>query len=148
METKISCIGSGIMGTALMKGAATIVSPENIGFSDIVISKAQAAATSGGLVYYSNIEAVEKGDIVFLAIKPQNLKEVLEEIAPVVKKRYEAGNTPVFVSMAPGWSIAKILELLAVKVPIVRIMPNTPAIISKGFIAMCISPEVEVPLER
>jgi pyrroline-5-carboxylate reductase len=44
--------------------------------------------------------------------------------------------------MAPGWSIEKIQAVLGLKAPVVRIMPNTPALISKGVIIMASSPEV------
>ena len=156
----VSCIGSGNMGTALMKGASVAVSPENIGFSDTDMPKAKAAAASlGGKVYASNTEAIRKGDFVFLAVKPQILKEVLEEIAPTVKESVTAdfsdgkpGGNPgekagslTLVSMAPGWSIEKIQAVLGINAPVVRIMPNTPALVSKGVIVM--APSKEVPAE-
>jgi len=148
----LSCIGSGNMGTALMKGAASVVPPENIRFSDVDKPKAEATAASlGGRFYASNVHAVQEGDFVFLAVKPQILKDVLEEIAPAVKERLSAKKTGdskpeklhvTLVSMAPGWSIEKIQAALGVKAPVVRIMPNTPALISRGVIVMAPSPEV------
>ena len=135
----ICCIGSGNMGTALMKGAASAITA-GIGFTDVETEKAKAAAASlGGQVYASNSKAVEEGDYVFLAVKPQILKDVLEEIAPEVKKR---GSNLTLVSMAPGWSIEKIQAVLGVKAPVVRIMPNTPSLVSRGVIVMAPSPEV------
>jgi pyrroline-5-carboxylate reductase len=132
------------MGTALMKGARAFAGPKNLGFSDVDISKAKTAAASiGGLVYDSNIEALEKADFVFLAVKPQILKSVLEEITSNLKERLNTGKAPVLVSMAPGWTIEKIQEVLTVNAPLVRIMPNTPALISKGLICLCHSPEVQ-----
>ena len=152
----ITCIGSGNMGTALMKGAASVVRPENIFFSDVDKQKAKAAASSlGGKVYASNVQAVEQGDYVFLAVKPQILKDVLEEIAPAVKERLSEGFSAekstkakpgqfrlTLVSMAAGWSIEKIQAVLGTKAPVLRIMPNTPALISQGVIVMAASPEV------
>ena len=146
----ISCIGSGNMGAALMKGALSALGAgASVGFSDADMPKAQAAAASlGGTVFASNSEAVLKGDYVFLAVKPQILKSVLEEIAPTLKERlFAAANTgaagmPALVSMAPGWSIERIQAVLGTKAPVVRIMPNTPSLISKGVIVMSVSPEV------
>ena len=165
---KISCIGSGNMGTALMKGAAAMAGPENIGFSDVDKPRAEDAAASlgspgghpGGKVYASNTLAVREGDFVFLAVKPQILKNVLEEITPAVKERVSAANNAganntgekkggrplTMVSMAPGWSIEKIQAVLGLKTPVVRIMPNTPSLISRGVIVM--APSAEVSAER
>ena len=130
----ICCIGSGNMGTALMKGAASAAGSVDIGFTDIDSAKAKAAAASLKVkILSSNSKAVEEGDYVFLAVKPQILKEVLEEIAPAVKKRLA---NVTLVSMAPGWSIEKIQNILQVKAPVIRIMPNTPSLISRGVIVM------------
>jgi pyrroline-5-carboxylate reductase len=142
MNAIIACIGSGNMGCALMKGAAGIAGGINIGFADADMSRAEAAARAiGASVCASNAEAVMKGDFVFLAVKPQVLPAVLEEIAPVLKTRLAGGNPPVLVSMAAGFSLAKIRSLLGLAVPLVRIMPNTPALISQGVIAMTASAE-------
>jgi pyrroline-5-carboxylate reductase len=157
MNITIACIGSGNMGGALMKGAAGIIGGGSIGFADADKSKAEAAARAlGGRVYASNAEAVEQGDFVFLAVKPQVLEAVLEEIAPVMRKRAEAGKPAILVSMAAGWPIAKIKAILlggasssafwaensAPAMPVVRIMPNTPALISQGVIVMAVPPEM------
>ena len=134
----ISCIGSGNMGFALMSAAKGA----DIYITDADGEKAKSAAASlGAKVLSSNIEAVEKGDIIFLAVKPQVLQQVLAEIASTANKKNSSGNAPVFVSMAAGWSIAKIQDILG-KIPVVRIMPNTPALIGKGMIALSASPEV------
>jgi pyrroline-5-carboxylate reductase len=150
--SNIACIGSGNMGFALMKGAAGIAGAGNIGFTDADGEKAKAAAAAlGGTVFGSNTEAAEKGGFIFLAVKPQALAKVLAEIAPVLRKRLSAGEPggacePVLVSMAAGWSIAKIQAAVACdapcKVPVASIMPNTPALISKGLIACAASGEL------
>jgi len=139
----IVCIGSGNMGYALMKGACGQTSETDIFFTDAEIEKAQASADSlKAKVIKSNIEAVEKGDFIFLAIKPQIMPQVLAEISDTVKKRINAGSPPVIISMAAGWSIKKIQGSVSAKLPVVRIMPNTPALIGKGMIALSSSPEV------
>ena len=145
---KISCIGSGVMGTALMKGAvsAAFIDASDITFSDIDQVKAKAAAASlGGQVCVSNTEAVRSADYVFLAVKPQILEKVLHEVAPAVKEKLEGEKGPerlTLVSMAPGWTIKKIQTVLGFDAPVVRIMPNTPALVSRGVIAVAPSPEV------
>jgi pyrroline-5-carboxylate reductase len=146
---KIACIGGGNMGLALMKGASSVTSAENIFLTDADAGKAKAAADLlGANVLTSNGEAVKTGDYVFLAVKPQVMPAVLAEIAPILGERLAGGNPPVLVSMAAGWPIKKIQEAVVaiksptVSLPVVRIMPNTPALIGKGMIALAAPPEV------
>jgi len=154
---KISFIGCGNMGFALMSAALRQSGKErtqqNISAADIYITDADsekarnAAALIGAVFIKSNIEAAEKSDLLFLAVKPQILQGVLNEIAPVVKRKKPM---PVLVSMAAGWTISKIQSsifneseaLTSGGIPVVRIMPNTPALIGKGMIAVSSSPEV------
>ena len=161
-DITIACIGSGNMGFALMKGAVKALGPGKIGFSDLDTQKVKEAAAALGSgtnevcsVYSTNVEAAQKSDYIFLAVKPQILAVVLDEIAPEINKRLSDGENPVLVSMAAGWSIERIqasIELKnlgtpinpkKIKVPVIRIMPNTPALISKGMIALASSPEVQ-----
>jgi pyrroline-5-carboxylate reductase len=137
------------MGSALMKGAAAVVGPENIGFTDTDKSKARAAVKAlGALAYPTNAAAVQKADYVFLAVKPQIMSVVLDGIAPVVRERVMTDKKLILVSMAAGWTIKKIQEAIggANMAPVIRIMPNTPALVSKGVITMASSPET--PPER
>jgi pyrroline-5-carboxylate reductase len=145
------------MGFALMKAIAGIHGGLKIGFTDADGEKAKvAAAAIGAAVIGSNVEAAEKGDFIFLAVKPQVLEDVLAEIAPAMRRRIETGFAPVLVSMAAGWSIRTIQDAIAggaaarmptlqtpvVRMPTARIMPNTPALIGKGCIALAASVEV------
>jgi pyrroline-5-carboxylate reductase len=155
MTNTITCIGSGNMGFALMKGIKSVYEANYHGtvkvfFSDADTGKAQAAAAAiTGEMCYSNIEAAGKGEYIFLAVKPQILPQVLSEISPVIQKRQNENSTPVIVSMAAGWSIERIQAALCKEFSspssppcIVRIMPNTPALIGKGMIPLAASPEV------
>ena len=142
MGTTIACIGAGNMGSALMRGIARAAKAADIGFADADGEKAAVAAAGlNGRVYVSNAAAIEEAGYVFLAVKPQALGAVLEEIAPAVGKRSAGGDPPVLVSMAAGWGIGKIQSALP-DAPVARIMPNTPALVSKGMIALAASPEV------
>jgi pyrroline-5-carboxylate reductase len=127
-----------------MRGAAGIAGGENLGFTDADKPKAEEAAKAlGARVFDSNIEAVQKGDFVFLAVKPQALPGVLREIKDAVTERRALKNPVTLVSMAAGFSIKKIeAELESPGQPVIRIMPNTPALISRGMIALAASPGV------
>jgi pyrroline-5-carboxylate reductase len=142
------------MGQALMRGAAKAAGSKNIGFCDIDKAKAKAAAKAlDAEVYGTNTEAAQKGDFVFLAVKPAELPGVLAEIAPALRERLAQGKPAALVSMAAGWSIGKILAIVGgsktdvpierapvASVPVARIMPNTPALVSQGVIALASSP--------
>ena len=151
MKTCLACIGAGNMGTALMKGAAA-AGGQNIGFADSDRAKAKTAAKAlGGAVFASNAEAARAGDYVFLALKPQDLAAALTELGPVLRERAAAGRPPLLVSMAAGWSIGRIQAAMGQdvpaprapgSVPVARIMPNTPALVSRGLIALAASPGV------
>jgi pyrroline-5-carboxylate reductase len=141
----VTCIGSGNMGIALMNVYIKNNSENSadVFITDVDTEKAQTAAALLGVKYLSlNSEAAEKGDFIILAVKPQVLSSVLAEITPVIKKRKTNGNAPVLVSMAAGWSIGKIQSTIGDNIPVVRIMPNTPALIGKGMIAISASQEV------
>jgi pyrroline-5-carboxylate reductase len=140
-------IGCGNMGFALMSAAVKVINPENIFITDTDKEKTRNVAASLGVkIVKSNIEAAEKGDFIFLAVKPQVLSDALAEIKPAILKKKCDKNTPVIVSMAAGWSISKIQDVISnnheEKIPVVRIMPNTPSLIGKGVIAMSASLEV------
>ncbi|MDR2759074.1 MAG: pyrroline-5-carboxylate reductase [Spirochaetaceae bacterium] len=142
MSTTIACIGSGNMGRALMRGAVGVIGGQNLGFTDVDKPKAaEAAKILGAGVFDSNVEAVQKGDFVFLAVKPQALSGVLREIKGAVKERNASNRPVILVSMAAGFSINKIsAELECPQQPVIRIMPNTPALISQGMIVLAASP--------
>ncbi|MDR2178564.1 MAG: pyrroline-5-carboxylate reductase [Treponema sp.] len=161
----IACIGSGNMGRALMKGAAARAGAKQIFFTDVDHNKAlETAKALGAEVLDTNAEAARRSAYVFLAVKPQVMPAALEEIAPVLAarrggpenslesgaennpERVPDGGVKALVSMAAGWSIGNIQSLLqrrgAAGIPVVRLMPNTPALISRGMIALSASPEV------
>ena len=151
MKKTISCIGSGNMGFALMKGICTKTNPADIGFTDTDRQKAETnAAKLGAAVYASNTQAAENTGFIFLAVKPQVLEKVLCEIAPVIAKRTKENNAPLLVSMAAGWSIEKIRSTIDTfcgssgfnNVPVARIMPNTPVLVSRGMTALAVSDNV------
>ena len=145
MMTTIACIGSGNMGFTLMAGIGQ--SGKNtkikIGITDPDTEKAQITAEAiGADIFNSNAKAAEKAAYIFLAVKPRVMKELLEEITPVIQKRLTGGNAPVLISMAAGWTIAEIQAIAGNETPVARIMPNTPALVSEGVTALAVSPQV------
>jgi len=131
MET-IGFVGGGNMAEALIKGitAAKIYKPENILVSDIrqerlaCLEKEYKVKISG-----NNAELAAKADILVLAVKPQNMTDALQSIKGALKK------DTLIVSIAAGKRTSSITGVLG-DVAMVRVMPNTPALIGEGASAL------------
>ncbi len=114
------------MGSALARAASGEV---------LLYDKNEAAARAlsekiGATLVHSAAEAAKSADYLFLGVKPNVLPSVLEELAPEL-----SGIKCTLVSMAAGVSIASIEEVLGdSSLPIIRIMPNTPAAVGEGMI--------------
>jgi len=132
-KTNLGFIGAGNMATALIRGMleARLAAPEQIAVSDIDGSKTEALVAAHGVsAAPSNLELVEQSDLVILAVKPQNMGQVLQEIAPA------AGPERCFISVAAGVPLARIEGALGEKARVIRVMPNTPALIGAGAAAI------------
>ncbi len=75
--------------------------------------------------------AVREADIVLLAVKPQHMKHVLEDLGPVIQ------TSQLVLSIAAGITTRFIEKFLEKGVPVIRIMPNTPALVGQGMAALC-----------
>ena len=137
MSTYIGFIGCGNMGGALAKAAAKseLLTPEQIFLADPYQAE-KMAVTLGGAKVKTNEEVAAQCDYIFLAVKPQMMKGVLEGIAPVLKERKDRF---VLVTIAAGMSMEKIQEMAGGAYPIIRLMPNMPAAVGKGMILYCSS---------
>lgn len=126
---KIGFIGAGNMGSALAK-AASLADNTKIYLYDKDDAKGAAVAKSTGADFTSLERIARECDFIFLAVKPNVIPAVAEELSEFLATR--KGYT--VVSMAAGVSIAQLEEYLgAINAPIIRIMPNTPASIGKGM---------------
>jgi len=135
---KIAFIGGGNMGRAMLsailgkgiaKSADIIVSDKN---NEILKQLKQDFNVN---ITEENIEVVSRGDIVVLAIKPQNLDEVMAEL----KGRFNSSQ--LVLSIIAGRSIAALKQGLGHKT-IIRAMPNTPAQIGMGMTVWTATEEV------
>lgn len=136
-KRKAGCIGIGVMGSALMEAVIKTVGPDQVIVHDPDTRKAEAFCRKNGCTPApSNRELVEGAQFVFLAVKPQYLVPVLEEISPAL------GSSTVVVSMAAGVKIELIRKHLDGHPHIIRIMPNTPAAVGSGMIAVAPDPGV------
>ncbi|MGD2117082.1 MAG: pyrroline-5-carboxylate reductase [Chromatiales bacterium] len=137
MSSTIAFIGAGNMASALINGLLSDgYAADNIIASDQLEEKRQTLAASGVLTTDSNLDAVEKADVVVLAVKPQVLQQVCEEIRPAVEQCQ-----PLVVSIAAGIREASLQQWLGEQTAIVRCMPNTPAMIQAGATVLHANPQ-------
>jgi pyrroline-5-carboxylate reductase len=128
----IGFIGSGNMAEALIRGIVTagIYAPQRVFVSDIRTERLQELAGKYGVVACNtNVQVVERAETVVLSVKPQVMNEALQSIkeVPTVGR--------LFISIAAGIKVAKIAGILG-DVPIIRVMPNTPALVGAGASAL------------
>lgn len=128
---KYGFIGCGNMGGAIARAVSKTT-------KDIMLSdrsgKAKQLANELGIQYGSNELIAAQCDRIFLAVKPHMMKAMLKKISPILKER-----KPLLITMAAGLKIEQIAEFADCDLPIIRIMPNTPAMIGKGMTQYCCS---------
>ena len=125
----IGFIGVGNMGGAL--AAAVAKSGADLLLADRDAAKTTALAEQLGATATDNARVAGESEYIFLGVKPQVLPALLEELkAPLAARK----NPPVLVSMAAGFATARITAGLGVAYPLIRIMPNTPAMVGEGMI--------------
>lgn len=132
-DKKIAFLGAGNMAEALISGilAARLIPAENIFASDIDELRLEKLKKEKGVqIATSNLQAVEESDILFLAVKPQTLPELLAEIGGALSL------DKLIVSIAAGVRIDKLEQLAKKELRLVRVMPNLPALIKSGISAL------------
>ncbi|MCI0591118.1 MAG: pyrroline-5-carboxylate reductase [Gammaproteobacteria bacterium] len=129
----ITFIGCGNMGRSLIGGLiANGHPPKKIRAADI--DPAQLKRTQECFpikISTDNLEAVQKTDVIVLAVKPERTASVAREVALVVK-----AHSPLVVSIAAGIRMAALERCFNGDAPIVRVMPNTPALVNAGAAAL------------
>jgi len=130
---KVGFIGAGNMATALVKGLikSGLYPREHILASDISREKLEKMTEQFGLgVYPSSRALVKECSVIVLSIKPQNMRDVLVEI------RDDIRDHQLIISIAAGIPLKMIRDHIGRDIPMVRVMPNTPALIQKGVSAL------------
>ncbi len=126
MGPRIGFLGAGRMASALARGwiAAGLTTADRVLASDPIAAAREGFAGADSLrTVASNPEVVAHGDLLVLAVKPQSMKALLEEIRPLLTDRH------LIVSIAAGVSLKQLAEGLGAKRRLVRVMPNTPCLV-------------------
>lgn len=132
---RIAILGCGKMGGALVKGVvgAGIVQAAEVSLSDVYAAsrKQLADALPGSHEAASNLEAAAGADLVLLCVKPTEVAGVLGELATLPV-------STLVVSIAAGVTLQKMEAAAQGKHRIIRVMPNTPALIGQGAAAFAL----------
>jgi pyrroline-5-carboxylate reductase len=131
---KIAIIGVGKMGGTIVNSIIKnkLVKKENLYGSTTQEEHAKEINKKYGIkTYINNKEMISGKEIIILAVKPQMMKKVLSEIKEV------ATEEQLIISIAAATSTQFIEECLGKNIPVIRAMPNTPALINEGMTVLC-----------
>lgn len=126
-------IGGGNMGEALIRGLiqSGVVASNRIQVYDVVAQRMDLLAQTFGILKAASLsQCVRTSDTVLVAVKPQNIQEVLEEMAPAASHR------PLVISIVAGIPLLRLEGALPSGTPVIRVMPNTPALVLSGASAL------------
>lgn len=133
-ESKLAFIGGGNMASAIIGGlVGKGVNKQNIWVSEPWDVNREKIASIGVHTTTSNVEAGGQADLIIIAVKPQVAKGVCEELAAAWAQR---ATLPVVVSIAAGITLGSLQQWLRTAdgktAHVVRVMPNTPALVGEG----------------
>lgn len=127
----LAIIGAGVMGETVLSGliragwdAGRIVA------TDRRPERREELTARYGITMLENDEAAARADTVIVVVKPQDMAELLTEISGALRPG------TLVVSLAAGVDVASIESRLGVAIPVVRVMPNTPALVDQGMAAI------------
>ncbi len=126
LQHAIGFLGAGQMATALGRGwlQAGLLHTERSTASDVYPAASEKFAQATGLkTVATNIEVLATSDVIVLAVKPQMLPALLDEVRPHLKQHH------LVVSIAAGVTLDTLADRLGRETRIVRVMPNTPALL-------------------
>ncbi|MEM3437864.1 MAG: pyrroline-5-carboxylate reductase [Nitrososphaerales archaeon] len=133
---KIGIIGAGNMGEALIAGflKSKVFSPQDIYASDIVEERRKYIANNYNIECFDDAKKlIECSDLIIIAVKPYNVKDVLESIKDKITSE------KILVSIAAGVRLDFIRKNLPEGIPIIRVMPNIACFVREGMMIICSS---------
>ena len=129
----LAFLGAGNMGEAMLKGLlnARFAEPRDILISDVDQRRVEHLEGAYGVrAATDNRSAVTEAGIIILAVKPQHLPDLLQEI------REELNGDKLIISIAAGVPLRAIEEIVKKELRLIRTMPNTPALVQEGASAL------------
>lgn len=144
LTQKIGFIGTGKMGRALIEGILKkkLIPPQNLWICDKVKEKL-SFFTKYDIKTSLRIQPVVKNaEVIFIAVKPQDISEVLEDL------KSEVQPSQLIVSIAAGITTSYITKKLGKKIPVVRIMPNIAILVEEGMAGVSFGKRVNLEQKR
>ena len=126
---KYGFIGCGNMGGAIARALSK--STTDIALADRS-GKGKVLAAELGITYSDNASIAASCNRIFLGVKPHMMRDCLAKLQDILIER-----KPLLITMAAGLEIRQIEEFAGTRLPVIRIMPNTPTAIGKGVIQYC-----------
>jgi pyrroline-5-carboxylate reductase len=134
-DPRFGFIGAGRMATALARGflSAGLATKERIVASDpYPAAGEQFAKQTGARIAATNRDVAAAADVIFLAVKPQQMSQVLAELRDHVKREH------LVISIAAGIPLSALAVGLGDAPRLVRVMPNTPCLVGSGASGYCL----------
>ncbi len=129
--SQVGVIGAGVMGEALIAALIKFgMKASSICVSEKRAERAEELVNRYGICVCDLAQNVGGSDVLLLVVKPQDMASVLEEIKGSIK----AG--ALVITFAAGKSTSFITSILGAAHPVIRVMPNTPALVGAGMSAM------------
>jgi pyrroline-5-carboxylate reductase len=131
---KIAIIGGGNLGTAIAEGLlkSGFATPAQITITRRNVDRLASLQEAGVTVTSNNKEAIEKSEVIIVAVKPYNVREILEGL----KNSFDVKKHLV-ISVVTGVSLKDLSSILNTGVPIFRAMPNTAIAIQESVTCLC-----------
>ncbi len=132
-QLKIGFIGGGNMGEALLHGfiSASLVTPQQVFVYDVIEARLKFLQQQYGIQLSANAATLAADcGLIILAVKPQTMDRVLDTIHSHLTHK------PLVISIAAGIPLATLAAALPDHVPIIRVMPNTPALVQQAASAL------------
>ena len=130
---KIGMIGLGNMGHAILRGliSSGAAGPSAIRGYDCDDAKARSAKRELKVRLEDSVAGLaRRSDVIIIAVKPQNIREVLGELSSEAKGK-------LIISIAAGIKTSVIEGALGGRPRVIRVMPNTPALVGEGMSVVC-----------
>ena len=138
MQHNVAILGGGNIGGAIVRGLlkSKNADPERITVTRRRIHLLESFASLGVITTVDNVEAVKRSEIIIIAVRPRQMKPLLEEIAPSLDP-----STHILVSVVTGFSMAEIEAVTSKKIAVIRAMPNTAIAVGESMTALVVNPE-------